>query len=384
MNPENRPVRGHAAIAVVLGFAAAAVAQPQAGFWLTGIPGGYNAGAVYGLSRDGSMAAGFTAHYTTPLLQPGFTWTREGGRNDFGLESGMPAETAVAAMSSDGSTLVGVFSGPGQLPFRRVGNGALESLGLLPNQTRGYANGVSGDGNVVVGECENGSIPQTVGRAFRWTPQGGMETLSQSVPSNFTDALAVSRDGSTIVGLADDRAFVWRQATGMQVLPGLPGAPIAGDYATAANADGSVIVGAAASAVAPGEPHAARWTSGGVQDLGVLPGYIQSHAFAISDDGSVIGGVQQLQGAGTLAACVWSSSGQATLLADYLAASGVTVPAGYRLEQIYAISGDGLTFAGQAKNLTANTWEGFVATVPAPGSVLVLLLPAIARRRRRR
>jgi hypothetical protein len=60
------------------------------------------------------------------------------------------------------------------------------------------------------------------------------------------------------------------------------------------------------------------------------------------------------------------------------------VPPGYRLESVYAISGDGQTMAGQAFNLSTFRREGFVATVPEPSSfaVLLLLLPALTRRKR--
>jgi uncharacterized membrane protein len=367
----------------LLAFTAAAVAQPQAGFWLTGIPSGSDSGTVAGLSRDGGVAVGYSIHGATPFRVPGFTWTRQGSRDDFGLQPGMPLESGALAASSDGTTLVGDYSGA--LPsmdvraYRRVGNGPLEDLGLLPNQTRGYANGVSGDGSVVVGGCDRGSQPQTVGQAYRWTSQGGMEALSHSFPSTYSNALGISRDGSTIVGEVDFHAFVWRQATGMVVLPSLPGAPFVSNQATAVNADGSVTVGEAAAADTRG--HEIRWTGIAIQDLGVLPGFLDSIAYAISDDGSIIGG--SLSSGSGHSAFVWTATQGISLLSDYLATCGVVVPEGHSLRDLYAISGDGLTFAGDALNLSTNTTEGFVATVPAPGSAVILLLPAIARRRRR-
>jgi probable HAF family extracellular repeat protein len=59
-----------------------------------------------------------------------------------------------------------------------------------------------------------------------------------------------------------------------------------GRVATAASADGSVVVGTLASPV-----HAFRWTAaGGLQDLGVPPGAIDSMALDVSADGNVIVG----------------------------------------------------------------------------------------------
>jgi probable HAF family extracellular repeat protein len=294
----------------------------------------------------------------------------------------MLPETIATGVNSDGSALVGILLGP--MPYRRVGNGPLQSLGLLPNQTRGYANGISGDGMVVVGGCEHGSQPQALGQAFRWTPQGGMQGLGYARPNNtYSDALGISRDGSTIVGSSstfggDYDAFVWRQATGMQALPGLPGAPFVSNDARAVNASGSVIVGDAVAANTRG--HAVLWTGSAIQDLGVLPGFLDSFAYTTSDDGTVVGG--DLSSGSGHSAFVWTEAEGMSLLSDYLATRGLAAPEGYRLLDLYAISGDGLTFAGDALNLSTNTTEGFVATVPESPSLLLLLLPASMRRRR--
>jgi probable HAF family extracellular repeat protein len=178
-------------------------------------------------------------------------------------------------------------------------------------------------------------------------------------------------------------AFIWTQDQGMRALPGLPGgdpSPIA--YGV--NADGSVVVGSTAVNVTlPIYSHAVRWVDGVVSDLGTVPGYMRSIAYAVDDSGSVIGGQVYTGGALPTSAAVWTPATGMVLLSDYLQAHGVGIPTGYRLEEVRAISGDGLTFAGAARNLATNHAEGFVATIPAPSSILVLALPALARRRRR-
>src|SRR5262249_23835584 len=159
----------------------------------------------------------------------------------------------------------------------------------------------------------------------------------------------------------------------------LPGATHFENYANSVSADGSVIVGHGAFGTS-GIPHATRWTAAGVQDLGIPTGYVNSLAFAVSDDGTIVGGLSDVTGGRV--AWVWTSGAGRELLADRLAATGVSVPAQLRLESVLAISGDGLTFAGQALNLSTGTREGFVATVPTPpASLLLLLLPALRRRR---
>ena len=69
-------------------------------------------------------------------------------------------------------------------------------------------------------------------------------------------------------------------------------------------------------------------------------------------------------------------------LSSYLLMHGVATPANYRLEYVYAISGDGLNFGGLVRNLTTNIREGFVATIPSPGAAVALLLAPLVWRRR--
>jgi uncharacterized membrane protein len=381
-------VPSHAVIAVVLGFTAAAVAQPQAGLWFVGLAPGTTQGVSLGLSQDGSIAVGYSGGLSGTS---GFTWTREGGRFDFGLLPGMPAYTPAFAVSSDGSTLAGrvQFAVSQDIrPYRWAGVGPVQDLGLLPNETRGYALGISGDGSVVVGACEHGPGSQAFGQAFRWTAQGGMQPLGYVHPAgSFSQASGISRDGSTIVGWSQslgpggpEDPFIWTQAAGMRALPHPVGAGEPYSQANAVNADGTVIVGTGI-VDASNLLHALRWTTAGVQDLGLAPGFLTSDAFAVSDNGLVIGGAANIV-AGSVA-LVWTPQTGMGLLADHLIAAGIGVPSNYRLESVMAVSGDGLTFAGQARNLTNGTLEGYVATVPEPGSALIFLFPAVARRRRR-
>src|SRR5690606_27621919 len=202
-----------------------------------------------------------------------------------------------------------------------------------------------------------------------------------------TRALAISRDGTTIVGASQSfgsggptEAFSWTESGGFTALPRLPGASsTAWSQANAVNVDGSVIVGQADNA--QGLTRAVRWTALGIEDLGTLPGSPSSIAYALSDDGMVVGGTAPIAIAQN-AAMVWTPSTGMVALSDYLASFGITVPSEWRLTEVYAISGDGLTFAGRARSLSGET-QGFVATVPAPAG-LVVLAPLLVFGRRRR
>ncbi len=362
------------------------------GLWFVGAPPQTTGGSVQGLTADGGLAVGATGN---GAITPGFTWTASGGRYDFGFEPGMPAHSPATAVDSTGQTIVGWASlasaAPVHRAYRRVGSGPLQDLGILAGTNRSFARGVSGDGSVVTGYAEFYNDPPQftyLGQAFRWEAATGMVGLGYLRPNGtYSRANGISRDGTTIVGYSvsngpfgDQEAFKWTAGSGMEALPGLPGAPFQSAEARAVNADGAVIVG---GAPAPDSRyHAVLWTASGIEDLGVLPGFLDSTAFAVDDAGTVVGG--DLTNGSLAHAFVWTPATSMLLLSDYLAGFGVSVPADYRLEEVFAISGDGLTFAGVARHLPTNRSEGFVATIPAPASVLVLLAPWLGLLRRKR
>lgn len=145
-------------------------------------------------------------------------------------------------------------------------------LGTLGNFGFSDAYAVSADGSVVVGWSNE--------RAFRWTASEGMRSLG-TLRGGSSVALGVSADGSVVVGWSDGRAYRWTPSAGMQSLGTLAGI---GGSSTAwgVSADGSVVVGES-------NGRAFRWTeSGGMQDLGAWLG--SSVARAVSADGSVIVG----------------------------------------------------------------------------------------------
>jgi len=94
-------------------------------------------------------------------------------------------------------------------------------LGDLPGgNLNSPAQGVSADGNVVVGVSDSASGRE----AFRWTSGTGMVGLGDLPGGDFESrATAVSADGSVVVGdsqtgTGEDEAFIWTQAKGMQRL----------------------------------------------------------------------------------------------------------------------------------------------------------------------
>jgi len=352
-------------IAIWLCVTAAAGQTPS--FDLVGFAPGNTSSVVLGLSQDGSVGVGASGG----VVSVAFRWTAAGGREDYGLLPGMPAQTWAKAVSSNGTVIAGSIAGnPIESASVRIGSGLVQDLGILPNHHSSRALAVSGDGTIVVGQNMAGSgTNYTSGQAFMWTAQTGMQPMPHLRPGgSLTQARGISRDGTTIVGMSQFggtggpiEAFRWTQSGGMVPLPTLPGAPTYFTQASAASADGSVIVGNAKSTTIPQSyDHAVRWTVSGVEDLGVLPGGTNSYSWATSDNGLVVGGICRVSQVEV--PFVWSPLTGMIPLADHLASSGVIIPQGWTLYSLWTISGAGLTFAGSARSGSGDR-QGFVATV---------------------
>jgi len=175
-------------------------------------------------------------------------------------------------------------------------------------------------------------------------------------------ANGVSGDGSVIVGLtpgiSDNQIFRWTQATGMVTL--------GNGYANAVSEDGSTIVGFERLTVDSGS--AFRWTaSGGLQSLGPS----NSEAYAVSGDGSVIVGRFDQR------AFIWGSTNGTGYLQDVLTADGLNLT-GWQLTEATGISADGLTITGNGIDPSGEP-EAWVARLDAPvpePSALVIWLCA--------
>ncbi len=213
-------------------------------------------GSGWGLNKDGTIAVGLA--WYCPGAE-GFRWTQQTGM--VGLGHPTNASSRASAISGDGSMIVGFYEDPTQgfrRPVRWVGGNTDLFTG---DQTIGEADAVSSDGSQIVGQSttstgsiqafyytdkgglvslgtltghkndgsggnavsDNGLVVGYSGnlinfdlRAFVWSPQGGMRYLRQAleshgavIPSNviLNNAIAISADGSTIVGTWQDVNF---------------------------------------------------------------------------------------------------------------------------------------------------------------------------------
>ena len=164
-------------------------------------------------------------------------------------------------ISDDGSTIVGASSSPnaqsspnnfsiGSEAFRWTQSTGLVGLGDLPGGIfSSTATGASADGSVVVGV---GNSDPTAGteEAFRWTQDGGIQGLGFLAGQSKSYAEGVSADGTLIVGNSGGIATLWTASTGtvnlQDILTQTYGLDLTGwtlISATDISADGTTIVG---------------------------------------------------------------------------------------------------------------------------------------------
>jgi uncharacterized membrane protein len=348
----------------------AALAQPATFTTLPSLGGPFGRGDA--LSGDGTTVVGTCSSSTNSLF--GFRW-----RAETGTVALSPIETRGYSASFDGSVVVGMINNhanPGLRGFRWT-SGGLQELGVLPGDelAHGFAYGVSGDGNTVVGSSGL--------RAVKWTSPAA-EALPLLTTTTYSYAQAISRDGSTIVGGANDSSDIiaarWT-SSGIQLLGTLPGHLTS--VANAVSRDGSVAVGLSGASANYGTPtRATIWSSGSLLDLGTLPGAASSRALGVSGDGSVVVG---LSGApayvGTELAFIWTASSGMRNLQEVLTASGANL-SGWTLQAAVAISDDGRTLTGAAVN-AAGYSSAWIATIPSPSAGVALVSGLLLVRRRR-
>jgi uncharacterized membrane protein len=302
-------------------------------------------------------------------------------------------DSRAEAVSADGTVLVGSSSnGQVQHAIRFIGSGPLQYLPTPTGSDGCWANGVSGDGGLVIGTCNTfepaASMPGY--RPFKYTPATGV-TLVPPTPlavDTSIQALAVSDDGNVLVGNTLPYLGVrWTAATGWVLLGRL--SPNGENWATAANKDGSVIVGIDAPSgsmswrwtpatgqlqltlpgaaedsynvydvtpngttivgnnYAAGVPSAVRWVNGTPTTLGA------GSASAVSANGSVA------VGSSNNVATVYNSTGAHTLASLLGSTSDLT---GWTLSYASDVSDDGKVVVGTGTHNGAT--EGFVAHLP--------------------
>jgi len=334
---------------------------------------------TYAVSGDGTVVVGLSASDAYPFGEP-FRWTLTTGMQALGTLAPPPFESGAYGVSGDGGTIAGYVYLPtvGE-SFRWTEAEGMQTLGYLPGGDRGgHAYAISADAGAIVGAAYNGSCTE----AYRWSAGTGMVGLGV-LAGNWSQANGVSGDGSVVAGTSNSdnstyEAFRWTAGEGMVGLGDLSGGGFE-SHASAVSADGSVIVGRSASGV---NTQAFRWTqAAGMVNLGAPPGTSRSSASAVSADGSVIVGRAGTNP--TSFAFIWDEVDGMRDLKQVLESDLGLDLTGWDLTSARGISTDGLTIVGQGRNPSGNT-EGWIAHIPEPATLSLLLFGGIVALKRRR
>jgi probable HAF family extracellular repeat protein len=166
-------------------------------------------------------------------------------------------------------------------------------IGFLPGLSSSRAYGVSADGRYVVGDSTTAGNVNYAG--FRWSQQGGMESLGVASGGSISQAVAASADGSVIAArspapfppgsFGTAAAARWTPSTGMVSLGNyFTSSTYQTQGATGISSNGSAVVGNALF-FGNNQSYGFRWTADGFRTLGSLAGGTYASATGISGTG---------------------------------------------------------------------------------------------------
>jgi len=292
---------------VIVGTATTTVRNRQAFRWtaregMTGL--GFMPGGTFSManatSANGAVIVG--SGDTTGVNPPG-TWTTFRWTVNRGLQriDGPPDSQlcSAAGVSGDGSVIVGTcLQTNNTAGFRWAASTGAVALSRFccGSFAQSSAAAISLDGSVIVGLGH-----PAVSGAVMWSADGSPTILGKLPGDAASAATAVSRDGSVIVGWSTDnagttRAFRWTQRTGPVDL-GYSVDGLLGSFATSVSGSGTIIVGYGPTttgdvALIWDEDHGLRRMDAVLVDdyQTQITGWTLNQATAISDDGRTIAG----------------------------------------------------------------------------------------------
>ncbi|MFK7959135.1 MAG: hypothetical protein AB8G96_01295 [Phycisphaerales bacterium] len=279
----------------------------------------------------------------------------------------MPAGQSAAAVSDDGSVVVGNMidpdgTGATVAGMWREGEGWM-SLGFLPDalQCPSLSNGyeVSADGTVVVGLSWDGCN----GVAFWWTEATGMLPL-ENLANGVNRASVVSADGSVIGGFAQG-SFSRTPAKWSSDLSGETLDPTTDGLGEVFGLrdDATVLLGNLDGA-------AVRWDNGGppevIGDGSALIGWM-GYPIDIADDETIIGFDQNFTN--FRATIQPGGEGPLQLLRTWAMDNGADVPADLDMQLASAISADGSVIVGSDGGFFDGRSWIVTITDPCPGDL---------------
>jgi uncharacterized membrane protein len=226
--------------------------------------------------------------------------------------------------------------------------------GGLFDQSYGSAWGLSGDGTAVVGLYWRPGAADGVAHAGIWTEATGVVGLGSG--GGNSRANACSQDGSVVVGWDENPNFgtwwptVWREGV-RTVLAETEGWCLA----NCVTDDGSIIGGVGYDNGLRSRSGALwRWNGSTYEEelIGLLPGstpgdYAQAIVNGITPDGSMAVGYNQFAfNPGNSAGFIWTPEEGMINATDFLVGHGISLPAGFTLQTLTAVSDDGSVLVG--------------------------------------
>ena len=318
------------------------------------VPGANGTQAFAGVSQDGNIVGGSVVIGTLPHI---YRWVN-GVPTD--LTPGSAIGYGVNGMSYDGNVLVGSETNGGLFAFSyQVSTGTLTVLNASGTDFQSVALGVSGDGLTAVGFTCDVLCPSK--HAAEWLPGSTTSTLLATLHPGQTvsEAKGANQDGSVVVGYTvsqTQRPTYWFGGTAYD-LGTINSSPTGfltdNGVAMGVSADGKNVAGYS-NVTAGGQFHATLWNvptpaTPTALDLGVLTAGGFSEANAISSDGSTVVGYGSFpSNANTgLAAFRWTQSTGMQSVVQWLANAGVTVPTSWELSEAHGTNADGSVVVGE-------------------------------------
>jgi probable HAF family extracellular repeat protein len=319
-----------------------------------------------GISADGSIVVG------TSNTGGAFRWSEADG---YVLIGGTNSSGGLS-ISADGQTIVGSATDLDGFENAAIwlGGTSWQTLGGLGAACDAFLSsswGVSGDGSTVVGLGYNGC---SHARAFSWQQSTGMVDLGTLVPGKPSRANDISDDGHVIVGWNDN---VQGLRLGVKWVDGVEQYIMQGTNhngeASAANRDGSIIVGRFCNFGSGGDAWVWNAATGDVTCVGLPSGGQlgeNNGLYDTSDDGRVMGG--WFHDNPNFREAVVYLDGMPRYLEDYLSLYGFPALSGWaRSGAVLAVSANRRVLAGWGFNAIGQL-QGYVVKLGLDSPQLLL------------
>jgi probable HAF family extracellular repeat protein len=315
------------------------------------------------VSSDGSVVAGNADAWESfhgVIVSASLRWTAQTGWQQLPIVGyGGPF-----AISFDGSTIAGSADLLG-LPIMQsawVIRGVSNPVSA-PVYAGGFK-GISGDGLTAVGWA-NIQFTDPVD-PIAWTQASGVRSLGHIPGATAGYATAANADGAVIVGYDGGslgQAFIWTASQGIRGLGFLPGAAsTAHSRAYGVSADGRAVVGLSTNS--GGSEQGFLWRAEyGMVPFNLLDGYVSGAARAVSADGSVVVG-SVADAVNHSIAYYWDRARGRRDLRQFLITLGATGLTGWTLTSANAVSPDGSWIVGDGTDPQGNT-QAWLAHIPA-------------------